>query len=378
MQPPDIWDVSGVLRLCFFLVGLLWNVNLAFPCHLDFAGSRAGAYNPGTPVRTASDQRRSAAIPAARAPRTPRARRPEAALARPFIKWAGGKQQLAAELVARAPRAIETYYEPFIGGGAMFFALLADPALAQKRAVLNDLNRDLITVYEIVRDEVDALVAHLEALQGPYLAAGADERSTQFYAERGRQPEGAVDLAARFIFLNKTCFNGLYRVNRQGIFNVPHGKYRQPRILDEPNLRAASAALAGVRLTHVDFESALAAPKQGDFVYLDPPFEPLSATSSFTGYTEGSFSRTEQRRLKLAADDLTDRGVHVMLSNSAQDYIRGLYSATRGPFAEGRYRIDSTPARRAINSRGDKRGPVDELVVLNYAPGVERRELPSN
>jgi len=325
---------------------------------------------------TAGDQRRSAAIHAARARQTPRTRRPEAALARPFLKWAGGKQQLVAELVARAPRSIETYYEPFIGGGAMFFALLADPALAPKRTVLNDLNRDLVTVYEVVRDEVDALVARLEALQGPYLAADAEGRNARYYAERERQPEGPVDLAARFIFLNKTCFNGLYRVNRQGIFNVPHGKYRQPRILDEANLRAASAALAGVRLTHADFEAALATPKRGDFVYLDPPFEPLSATSSFTGYTEGSFSRTEQRRLKLVVDDLTERGVHVLLSNSAHDYIRGLYSADRGPFAEGRYRIDSTHARRAINSRGDKRGPVDELVVLNYPPEVERRELP--
>jgi len=257
----------------------------------------------------------------------------------------------------------------------MFFALLADPALAPRHAVLNDLNRDLITVYEVVRGEVDSLVARLEALQGPYLAADAEGRAGLYYAERDRQPLGPVDLAARFIFLNKTCFNGLYRVNRQGVFNVPHGKYRAPRILDEANLRAASAALAGVRLAHVDFESALAAPRQGDFVYLDPPFEPLSATSSFTGYTEGAFSRTEQRRLKLAVDDLTARGVHVMLSNSAQDYIRGLYSADRGPFAEGRYRIDSTPARRAINSRGDKRGPVDELVVLNYGPEVERRQL---
>ena len=259
----------------------------------------------------------------------------------------------------------------------MFFALLADPALAPRRAVLNDLNRDLVTVYEVVRDEVDALVARLEALQSPYLAADAEDRSIQYYAERERQPVGAVDLAAKFIFLNKTCFNGLYRVNRQGIFNVPHGKYRTPRILDEPNLRAASAALAGVRLTHLDFEAALAAPKQGDFVYLDPPFEPLSATSSFTGYTEGSFSRTEQRRLKLVVDDLTERGVHVMLSNSSHDYIRGLYSADRGPFPDGRYRIDCIPARRAINSRGDKRGPVDELVVVDYPSEVERRELPS-
>src|SRR5690606_15336897 len=132
--------------------------------------------------------------------------------------------------------------------------------------------------------------------------------------------------------LNKTCFNGLYRVNRRGQFNVPHGKYRSPRILDEPALRGASAALRDVELTSMDFEAALAAPQEGDFVYLDPPFEPLSKTSSFTGYTQGSFGRDEQQRLKWAVDDLTARGVRVMLSNSPQDYILGLYGADRGPF----------------------------------------------
>lgn len=279
--------------------------------------------------------------------------------------------------MARAPRRIDTYYEPFVGGGAMFFALLADPELAPRRAVLNDLNRDLAAVYQVVRDEVDRLVGRLAPLAEAYLEASADERSRLYYEQRARTPDDRIDLAARFIFLNKTCFNGLYRVNRKGEFNVPHGKYRTPRILDEPALRDASAALRGVEVTAEDFGQVMQAPQAGDFVYVDPPFEPLSKTSSFTGYTEGAFDRAEQVRLKWAIDDLTARGVGVMLSNSRQDFIEGLYRADRGPLSGYRYRLDSTPARRAINSRGDRRGAIDELIVLNYPQEAERRALAS-
>ncbi|MGE3961109.1 MAG: DNA adenine methylase [Dehalococcoidia bacterium] len=295
------------------------------------------------------------------------------------MKWAGGKSQILEPLIARAPREIGTYYETFLGGGAMFFGLLANPELAPKRAVLNDLNRHLVTVYEVVRDDVAALIEALGALSEAYLEAGEEQRSEFYYAERSRQPGGRVDLAARFIFLNKTCFNGLYRVNRRGEFNVPHGKYRSPRILDPQGLRDASDALREVELTCADFAEALRAPQAGDFVYLDPPFEPLSKTSSFTGYTQGAFDRDEQQRLKWAIDDLTERGVRVMLSNSAQDYILGLYSADRGTLGRRgtRYRLETTLARRAINSRGDRRGAIDELIAMNYPPEEERRALES-
>lgn len=264
----------------------------------------------------------------------------------------------------------------------MFFGLLANPELAPKRAVLNDLNRDLVTVYETVRDEVDALIEALAAISSTYLDAPDDVRSDFYYEQRGRTPQGAMDTAARFIFLNKTCFNGLYRVNRRGEFNVPHGKYKSPRILDEQGLRDASEALRDVEITCSDFAEALRAPQAGDFVYLDPPFEPLSKTSSFTGYTQGAFGREAQQRLKWAVDDLTERGVRVMLSNSPQDYILGLYGADQGPFGKPkgprtRYRLETLPARRAINSRGDRRGAIDELVVLNYAEDDERRALES-
>ncbi|MEX2445880.1 MAG: Dam family site-specific DNA-(adenine-N6)-methyltransferase, partial [Dehalococcoidia bacterium] len=253
------------------------------------------------------------------------------------------------------------------GGGARYFARAADPASAPRRAVLNDLNRELITAYEVVRDEVDTLVARLAALAAPYLAAPPEERAARYYAERERTPEGRIDLAARFLFLNKTCFNGLYRVNRSGAFNVPHGRYQNPRILDETALRAASAALHGVELRCGDFEEATADATAGDFVYFDPPFEPLSKTSSFTGYTEGSFDRRMQVRLKWAIDDLTDRGVAVMLSNSPAEWLVGVYEGERRG-----YHLDRTPARRAINSRGDRRGAIDELIVTNYPPEQAR------
>jgi DNA adenine methylase len=301
--------------------------------------------------------------------------------ARPFLKWAGGKSQLLPELVARAPRGIETYYEPFLGGGAMFFALVSDPELAPRRAVLNDLNRDLIAVYEAVRDDLDALIEHLQPLEDRYLAAADEDRAAIYYEERERfshhEPGHDVERAARLIFLNKTCFNGLYRVNRRGTFNVPHGRYARPRILDAPGLTAASSALRGVELLCIDFEEAVSGAGHGDFVYVDPPFEPLSKTSSFTGYTEGSFDRAQQQRLKWVLDELTNRGARAMLSNSPQDYILGLYSADRGPLDGTRYRITSTPARRAINSRGDRRGAIDELIVTNYPADEERRALES-
>ena len=283
--------------------------------------------------------------------------------ARPFLKWAGGKTQLLDALLARAPERIDTYYEPFLGGGALFFALMANPDRPPRHAVLNDLNHDLITVYEVVRDRVEALIAALERLAEDYLRGDDATRSAFYYDQRASQPADPVELAARFIFLNKTCFNGLYRVNRRGEFNVPHGRYRSPRILDTPGLRAASAALGQVTLTTLDFREALRAPKAGDFVYLDPPFEPLSKTSSFTGYTPSGFGRQDQLELRQAVDALTDRGVNVLLSNSGHEWVIGLYE---GAF---RYRLAVAPAKRPINSRGEKRGDVPELILANYEQG---------
>lgn len=280
--------------------------------------------------------------------------------ARPFLKWAGGKSQLLPELVKRSPRRIDAYYEPFLGGAALFFALSSDPERAPRRAVLNDLNGQLMTTYTAVRDQPEALIAALGRLHEEYTCGDEAARSTLYYRIRDEHArEDAVAIAARVIFLNKTCFNGLFRVNRRGEFNVPFGRYRSPRILDREGLLAASEALRGVELRSADFATACADSGPDDFVYFDPPFHPLSPTSNFTAYTEREFGRAEQIRLKHCIDQLSSRGVSVMLSNSPHPWIRGGYE-----FAG--YDIHEVQARRAINSRGDGRGPIGELVVTNY------------
>lgn len=277
---------------------------------------------------------------------------------RPFLKWAGGKSQLLSALLERVPTGIDTYFEPFIGGGALFFALLADPERRPRRAVLNDLNLDLVTTYEAVRDAPEALIEALAPLAARYLEADAEAREAAYYELRAERPVDRLAIAARLLFLNKTCFNGLYRVNRRGEFNVPHGRYRNPHILDAEAIRAASAALQTVEVRHGDFEAACADARRGDFVYFDPPFHPLSPTSSFTSYTEHDFGRDEQIRLKCCIDGLTTRGVRVLVSNSPHPWVHGGYEFSG-------YRVDQVPARRSINSRGSGRGPIPELVITN-------------
>ena len=292
----------------------------------------------------------------------------QAAAARPFLKWAGGKTQILDELVARAPASIDTYYEPFVGGGALFFRLAADPERRPRHAVLNDLNHELIAAFRAVRDAAGARIERRGELERTYLDLDAEGRGECYYAVRREYREivagegaGDIEVASRLIFLNKTCFNGLYRVNRRGEFNVPHGRYVRPRILDAAGLEAASAALAGVELRSMDFREACTGAGRGDFVYFDPPFQPLSDTSSFTAYTEGGFGRDDQLRLKFCIDGLRERGAPVLLSNSPDPWVLGLYEGSR-------YHIGHTPARRAINSRGNGRGPIDELAITSYEP----------
>ena len=295
----------------------------------------------------------------------------DAVRARPFLKWAGGKAQLLPALLERTPQSIDTYYEPFIGGGALFFALVSDPVLAPRRAVLNDQNQELVTTYQVVRDQLDELVAHMEPRAVRYAAADSDARAELFYAVREERPSVPVEVAARLLFLNKTCFNGLYRVNQRGLFNVPHGKYKNPTILDPVALEAASRALRDTELLSGDFEAACTAAGPEDFVYFDPPFHPLSETANFTSYTAGAFGREDQLRLKWCMDDLQARGVPVMLSNSPHEWMVGVYEGSR-------YQVERTPARRSINSKGDGRGAIDELVVTSEYPrrGVEESKSP--
>jgi DNA adenine methylase len=266
----------------------------------------------------------------------------------PFLKWAGGKRQLLPRILATIPPRVNTYYEPFVGGGAVFFAMAA--AGRFRRAVLGDFNRELILCYEALRDDVEAVILAL----APY-----KYDKDLYYEVREIDPETQAPAAraARLIYLNRCGYNGLYRVNSSGRFNVPFGRYKNPLICDEKRLRAASAALAGVKLVCQDFGTTLSKPRAGDFVYLDPPYVPLSPTSSFTAYARTPFGPDEQARLAALLRDLGRRQVHALLSNSDCAETRALYDPKL------RERV---PVRRAINSVASGRAAVGELLVKSF------------
>jgi DNA adenine methylase len=261
---------------------------------------------------------------------------------RPFIKWVGGKRQLLPHLLRETPASFSRYFEPFVGGGALFFAV------RPLKALLADVNERLIRTYKGVRDSVDEVIR---------LLRGYPHSSKFFYSLREKDIDSASDaeVAAWFIYLNKTGFNGLYRVNRANGFNVPFGRYAHPNYCDEQTLRACSRALACTELTVADFEVAVAAARRGDFVYFDPPYVPLSATSSFTSYTSGGFDAARQIRLRDTARNLKRRGVHVLLSNSSAPLVRDLYS-------DG-FTLTTVSATRVLNSKTTSRGAITELII---------------
>ena len=270
--------------------------------------------------------------------------------AAPFVKWVGGKGRLLSQLRPLLPLGVEhmRHVEPFVGGGALFFSRRPG------RALLTDINPTLVATYAAIRDDVDAVIAALRGLAGRH----SKER---YYQVRERYNQGrrvsVSRRAATFIYLNKTCFNGLHRVNRKGEFNVPVGAYKNPRILNEEGLRAASEALQHTRLECAPFDSLLENAKPGDFVYFDPPYEPVSQTASFTSYAQDGFSRDDQTRLRDVYKALDRRGCKLMLSNSDVPFIRDLYKA---------FNITTVAAPRAINCDAKKRGKVSEIVARNY------------
>lgn len=273
---------------------------------------------------------------------------------KPFVKWVGGKRQLLRqfrELGLYPPESFNpvtnTYYEPFVGGGAVFFDLLP------KNAELSDLNKELVITYNVIKDNVDELVESLKK----------HIYDKEYYLEvRAKKVEGLSDIevASRFIFLNRTGFNGLYRVNKSGQFNVPFGRYNNPVICDEENLRRVSDALQEVVITHQDYKNVLKTAKSGDFVYLDPPYYPINATSSFTSYTAEGFLEKEQTELRDTFVKLHKKGCFVMLSNSDTPFINELYSGLDGII------VNKITAGRAINSKGSGRGKITEVLVTNY------------
>lgn len=270
--------------------------------------------------------------------------------ASPFIKWVGGKGRLLSQLVPLLPEGVERmrHLEPFVGGGALFFAR------QPRRAVLSDVNPSLVDTYLAVRDELSLVVKYLRRLERRH-----DPEVYYEVRERyNRKPMSRAKRAATFIYLNKTCFNGLHRVNRRGEFNVPCGRYTNPRILDEEGLARASLALRNADIRCQGFEALLEVARPGDFVYLDPPYVPASASANFTSYASDGFGPQEQRRLRDVYEALDDRGCWLMLSNSDVPFVRELYAD---------WNIDVVRAGRAINSNPRRRGKVNEVVVRNYA-----------
>jgi DNA adenine methylase len=277
---------------------------------------------------------------------------------KPFIKWAGGKAQLLGQLTPLLPAQFATYFEPFVGSAALYWHIyrLREKGLVCFRKVfLSDRNPELINTYLVVRDDVNALCDHLMSHRNNHCRE-------YYYKMRDLDISNLTPLerAARFIYLNKTCFNGLYRVNRSGHFNVPMGSYKNPMIFDTNTLLQASKALQGSEIAVTGFRSVLGQAKRDDFVYLDPPYVPLSKTSSFTGYTDAAFGPEEQQELAIVYQQLHIRGCKVMLSNSWTETTIQLYRD---------FKIVQVQASRAINSNPNGRGRIDEMVVLNYEPG---------
>ena len=271
----------------------------------------------------------------------------------PIVKWAGGKRQLLPEIRKYIPEKYSTYYEPFVGGGAVFFDI------QPKKAIINDVNSELINLYKVVKNNVDVLIKDLGKHKNEadyFYEVRSWDRNLDIYKQLSD-----VERASRIHFLNKTCYNGLFRVNQAGQFNAPYGRYKNPNIENKITLKAVSKYLnqANIEFRNTDFEEAVKGVRKGAFIYFDPPYDPVSDSSNFTGYAKGGFNRDEQIRLKKLCDKLNRRGIKFLLSNAATDFILDLYN-------EEDYRIKIIPAKRTINSNGDNRGEVNEVLVRNY------------
>lgn len=266
----------------------------------------------------------------------------------PLVKWVGGKRQLMPELLKNMPVTFNRYFEPFIGGGALFFEL------QPYNAYISDMNEELINLYCVVRDNVFELIADLskhKITEEYYLQIRNIDRTSEYKKLTN------VQRASRFIYLNRTCFNGLYRVNSKGEFNVPFGHYKNPKIVDVDNLLNCSLLLKNTKIEHADFSKVLEYTQKGDFVYFDPPYVPLNETSSFTSYTKNGFDIGMQIKLKEVCDELNSMGIKFMLSNSDTLIINELYS---------NYRIEKVLASRQVNANADGRGKITEVLVRNY------------
>lgn len=273
---------------------------------------------------------------------------------RPFLKWVGGKAQLLSQFEKYYPEDFSNYFESFVGGGAVFFSL------SPTKAHLNDVNKTLISVYKNLKNKPHEIIKVLMKLENQYKQGDMEFKKDLFYKIReqfNKLSDKELKKSAYLIFLNKTCFNGMYRENSKGEFNTPFGKHKNPTILDEENILKVSNILKQTKLTSVSFEKSIMEAKKGDFVYLDPPYHPLSETAKFTSYHKDSFTKEDQLRLRDVFAELDKKGCYVMLSNSYTDFIKDIYK---------KYRQETVMANRAINCKASGRGKIKELLILNY------------
>ena len=274
---------------------------------------------------------------------------------KPFVKWAGGKRQLLAELEKSFPKQFGTYFEPFLGGGAVLFDLLAKkPNL---KCSVSDLNSDLVLAYVTIRDKLGRLIESLENHSKNY----HKDSIGYYYEVRKQEPKSQIEKVSRLLFLNKTCFNGLYRVNSKGKFNVPLGRYTNPNIVNRENLTTVSKFLQSdkIKISCRDFESILKDAKKGDFVYFDPPYQPVSDTANFTSYTHRDFTEDDLQRLADLANQLNSKGSHVLLSNSNTKIVKKIFSSKK-------WKVKEIAVNRAINSNSQKRTGHKEVLIKNY------------
>lgn len=290
-------------------------------------------------------------------------------IVKPFIKWAGGKNQLLNELAKKLPfenyNNITKYAEPFVGGGAVLFYILNKYNI--KEVYISDINSKLIVTYKMIKKNVDELIIKLEKIQEKYLRLDENSRKI-YYLEKRKEFNlsnlNDIDIATLFIFLNKTCFNGLYRVNKKGEFNVPMGKYKKPLICDRENLKQVSNKLKNVKIICGDYKKSIKFIDSDTFVYFDPPYRPINITSSFTAYTKDSFTDDEQIELAKYIDKLTKKGAKIMLSNSDPKNVNK--NDTFFDELYNKYNIFRVKAKRTINSNASSRGEIYELVIINY------------
>lgn len=274
---------------------------------------------------------------------------------KPFVKWAGGKRQLISTLNPNLPDSFGTYFEPFLGGGALLFHMLTERH--GQKCSISDLNSDLVLAYTTIRDRVDSLISSLKSHERNY----QKDSKSYYYSVRANNPRSEIEKTSRLLFLNRTCFNGLYRVNSKGKFNVPLGKYTNPNIVNEENLHSVSTILQSSRVSIKcrDFEAVLRDAKKGDLVYFDPPYQPVSETANFTSYTNKNFTFDDLSRLVELCMKLDSKGCKVLLSNSDSKQVSDM-------FAKRPWKVSKIQANRSINSNSKKRTGHFELLIKNY------------